>query len=60
MDSTAEHYLNLSLRKLEKALEEVVKTRGYTAETASLKMLQELVKEQLPNESASYTTRQTR
>lgn len=52
--------LKKSLNDLEKAAQQIVNTRGYTKEAESIKMLNELIREQLINESANHTTRKAR
>ena len=52
-----ETYLTHALKRLEKAFDEIKKTRPYDKECEKLKMLQELVKEQVANENSRPTTR---
>lgn len=54
-----EHLLN-TLKRLEKATEEIRKTQGYTTEVEKLTILMEMIREQVPNEDTRTTTRQTR
>ena len=44
-----EQKLKTALDKLEESSEKIVKTRGYTEENEKIKMLVELIKEQLTN-----------
>ena len=44
-----EQKLKVALNKLEESSEKIVKTRGYTEENEKIKMLVELIKEQLTN-----------
>ena len=55
-----EAYLLQALARLEKASEAIRKTQGYTRETAKVRILTELVREQVPHENTRDTTRQTR
>ena len=57
MSQELENYLNLALTRLENAYSEVIKSQGYTRETEKLKMLIELVREQVPNENSSRSSR---
>lgn len=41
------------LLALQQAEEDIQKTQGYTDEVESLRMLRELIKEQIPNESTN-------
>lgn len=58
--SAIEEYLLGALSRLEMATVAIKKTQGYTKETAKLRILTELVREQVPNENSRHTTRQTR
>lgn len=60
MSQELEGYLQLALKRLENAYQEVLKTQGYTADTEKLKMLIELAKEQVPNENSRSTSRPSR
>jgi hypothetical protein len=57
MQNELDTYLAVALKKLEKACAEVMKTKGYSKETEKMKMLQELVKEQVKNENSGSATR---
>ena len=50
-------YLAHALKRLEKAFEEIKKTRPYDKECEKIKMLQELVREQISNENPRTTAR---
>lgn len=52
--------LKNSLKKLEISAQKVVETRGYTKEVEKIRMLEELIKEQLINENSRHSTRQVR
>ena len=59
-DKKSENNLKQSLSKLEKAAQKIVNTRGYTKEVENIRMLNELIREQLVNENISYSARKTR
>ena len=46
-----------ALKQLEISASNVVKTRGYTAEVEKIKVLEEMIREQIKNENSNYTTR---
>ncbi len=52
-----ETQLKASLKKLQKTSAGIISTRGYTKENEKIKMLVELIKEQLSNESVDSATR---
>jgi hypothetical protein len=60
MAQELEKYLTLALKRLEKASEEVLKTQGYNEDTETLKLLTELVREQVPHEDTRSTTGSSR
>lgn len=60
MSNALEAYLIKALQRLEKASEQIKKTQGYTRETAKVRILTELVKEQVPHENTRDTTRTAR
>lgn len=60
MNDEMQGYLTVSLRKLEKALEKTIQSQGYGDECEHMKMLQELIKEQMPNENTSYSVSSSR
>ncbi|MCC7404337.1 MAG: hypothetical protein IT288_08060 [Bdellovibrionales bacterium] len=55
-----EEELRSTLRKLEESGRKIVATRGYTREVEKIRMLEELIKEQLKNENTRYATRPVR
>jgi predicted RNA binding protein with dsRBD fold (UPF0201 family) len=52
--------LRTALQRLEVSAQKIVATRGYGKDTKSLKMLEELIKEQLINANARSSTRTIR
>ncbi len=52
--------LKKSLGQLDKAAQQIIETRGYTKEVENVRMLNELIREQLINENINNTTRKTR
>ncbi|MCB0384383.1 MAG: hypothetical protein KDD43_03250 [Bdellovibrionales bacterium] len=56
----AEGELREALKKLEESGRKIVETRGYTKEVEKIRMLEELIREQLKNESSDYSTRPVR
>lgn len=60
MSNALEEHLLKALLRLEKASEAIKKTQGYTRETAKIRILTELVREQVPNENSRHSTRQAR
>ncbi|MEQ1665047.1 MAG: hypothetical protein ABL927_06680 [Bdellovibrionales bacterium] len=55
-----EAQLKESLTRLERTTEHIIKTNGYTAEAKKLRLLMELVKEQIKNENSVPATRTIR
>lgn len=53
MSQDLEQYLKAALQKLESAYQDHMKTKIYDQDSEKLKILIELVKEQLPNENFS-------
>ncbi len=51
----AELYLLEAMKKLEEATEKVIKTSGYTSEAKKLRLLTELIKEQIKHENSMHT-----
>lgn len=47
-------------QRLEKIYADVLREQGYTADTEKLRMIVELVKEQVQNENSSHSTGETR
>lgn len=60
MAKNLEEYLQKALDRLEQATNSVRKTQGFSRDTAKMRLLTELVREQLPNENTRHSTRQTR
>ena len=52
--------LEASLKKLDESARKIVETRGYTKEVEKVRMLEELIKEQLRNEDSRRATGTTR
>jgi hypothetical protein len=52
-----ESYLKSTVKRLEKAYTEVVKTQGYTKEAERMRLLYEMAKEQVQNENTHPTAR---
>jgi hypothetical protein len=48
--------LEESLMRLDESARKIIKTRGYTREVEKIKMLEELIKEQLRNEDTRRST----
>ncbi len=57
MSQDLEQYLKVALSKLETAYQDHMKTKIYDQDSEKLKILIELVKEQLPHENSSSSTR---
>ena len=55
--SQLENQLRGVLKKLEASSESIIKTRGYTREVAKIRLLEELIKEQLQNENSRIPAR---
>ncbi|MBX2996398.1 MAG: hypothetical protein KF681_16370 [Bdellovibrionaceae bacterium] len=49
--------MKTALKRLEKATEEVMKTQGLNEDTEILKLLTEIVREQVPHENSDSATR---
>jgi len=60
MDKQTEYYLKAALKRLDEAAVKTIKTAAYSEESENIKILQELVKEQLANENSNSATRETR
>ena len=52
--------LEKAIQKLEKTTQKVLETRGYGEESRKLRILSEILREQLKNEDARYSTRSVR
>ncbi len=48
------------LERLQDSAQKIRETRGYTRDCARIKLLEELIKEQVQNENSSSTTRPVR
>jgi hypothetical protein len=57
MSQDLETYLQTALQKLEKAYSDHMKTKIYDQDSEKLKILIELIKEQLPHENIGPATR---
>ena len=57
-DSSSE--LQLALRRLEQSAQKIVETRGYTKEAGKVRLLEEIIREQLQSENTRHTTRSAR
>lgn len=58
--SDAEVKLKTALERLEQSIQKTIKTRGYTSEAKSLKVLEEMIREQLIHAHTRSTTRTIR
>lgn len=58
MSDSLESYLSAALKRLESAAQELMKTGGVTRETEAIKVLTELVKEQVRDEDPRPSARQ--
>lgn len=52
--------LKQALNRLETTTRKILETRGYGREAARLRLLSEIIREQLKNEDPDHTTRQVR
>ncbi|MCX7977515.1 MAG: hypothetical protein N2578_00775 [Bdellovibrionaceae bacterium] len=57
MESSLQNHLIAALKRLDKAYQEVIKTQGYLQEAEKIKMLQELIKEQVRDENSCSSAR---
>lgn len=57
MSEKIEAYLENQLKQLEKAYEEILKTKGFNQEAQKIAILKEMIKEQNPNENTMSATR---
>lgn len=55
-----ESHLIFALKRLEESSEQIIKTRGYTNEVEKVKVLEELIKEQLSYENTRNSTSSSR
>lgn len=58
--SEAQDKLKDALERLEQSAQKIVETRGYTKDVKSLKVLEEMIKEQLINANTRTSTRTIR
>jgi hypothetical protein len=54
------HHFSSVIKKLEKSFNEIIQSQSYNKEAEKIKILAELIKEQLKNENINSTTRKTR
>ena len=59
-DQVGEKSLEQALKRLEDSAQRIIQTRGYVREVEKLRMLGELIKEQLKNENINHTTGKVR
>lgn len=59
-DFGQEEKLKESLRKLEQTADEIVKTNGYTHEVKKIRLIAEMIKEQMTNEHIGSAARPIR
>jgi hypothetical protein len=59
-EKASQKELESVIQKLELSAQQIIKTRGYTREVERVRVLEELIKEQLRNESAHTAARKTR
>lgn len=57
MKKQFEQHLSSVLTRLEKAHSEIAKSKGYTKDSEKVKLLIELVKEQVSNENTRHSAR---
>lgn len=60
MKKTMESHLIMALERIETSIEKIMSTRGYCKDAARLRMLKELIKEQVTHEDTSGSTRTVR
>lgn len=60
MEKQLENYLSAALKRLEKASEDLLRSRGVNRESESLKVLTELLREQVNDENPRPSISQTR
>lgn len=56
MDNTLEQYLENALEKLEKARIQLEEGFGFCTSSEEIRILEEMIKEQTPNENFSHST----
>ena len=52
--------LEQELKRLDETAKKLIETRGYTKEVNKIKMLEELIREQLKNENSLHSARTAR
>ncbi len=57
---STEKKLKESLERLEKSVQQIMSTRGYNNDVKSLKILEEMIREQLGNAHTRHSTRTIR
>lgn len=60
MSRSAEDELKASLKRLEMSVQKLLETRGYSKDAKNLKMLEEMIREQLTNGHSRNSTRTIR
>ena len=60
MKKETQAHLVRVLERLQESSQKMLETRGYTRDCARIKLLEELIKEQVTNENPSATTRAIR
>jgi hypothetical protein len=58
--SETQDKLKSALERLEQSTQKVIETRGYTKDVKSLKLLEEMIREQLTNANTRSSTRTIR
>lgn len=58
--SDLQHFLRLSAAQVRYRLDALEAKETYSSRVARLRMLEELIKEQIPNENPGHSARQTR
>jgi hypothetical protein len=58
--SKTEKNLRETLLKLEQSTQKLIETRGYTKDAAKMRLLEEMIREQLKNENPRNSTRTIR
>jgi hypothetical protein len=60
MNKETKAHLHKILKRLEESSQQIQSTRGYLGDAAKVKLLQELIKEQVQDENPSRSTRPVR
>lgn len=60
MKKETRDHLTKALNRLEQTVQKILATRGYTRDCARVKLLEELIKEQVENEDRSPSARPVR